>query len=137
MADVSMQTDQRRQKGGEPRRRGSASWGVKGNRLATDGKGQSRSERLSSYGYEQQVSTNAQTGSITSLRPSLGSADDGHHVSALTEGELEQGMPAEIVTGGRGHDDGENHECLGEKGIDSTILLNSNRTKTKDRGKET
>jgi len=104
--------------------------------MVKDEKGRRRKERLYFYGYKQHVSFNAQTGLITSLRPSPGSAYDGHFLPTLIEYDLEQGVPVSIVAADRGYDDGENHEFLREKGIASAIHLNRYRTEKKDKNKE-
>jgi len=108
----------------------------KGKRVVTYEKGRKRKERLYFYGYKEHVSINAQTGLITSIRASPGSAYDGHFLPSLIESDLEQGIPVGIVAADRGYDDGENHEFLREKGIDSAIHLNSYRTQKKDKNKE-
>lgn len=136
IADVNVEKDEKRRKEGQPPRDSSARWGVKGNKMVKDEKGRRRKERLYFYGYKQHVSMNAQTGLITSLRPSPGSAYDGHFLPSLIEGDLEQGIPVGIVAADRGYDDGENHEFLREKGIDSAIHLNRYRTEKKDENKE-
>ena len=76
----------------------SARWGVslhdpvgKGTRVVTDERGQRRKERLYFYGYKQHVSFNVQTGLITSIRASPGSAYDVHFLPSLIESDLEQG----------------------------------------------
>jgi len=143
IADVNVEKDERRQKGGKPPRDGSARWGVslqdpvgKATTVVKDEKGRKRKERLYFYGYKEHVSMNAQTGLITSLRPSPGSAYDGHFLPSLTESDLEQGIPVGIVAADRGYDGGENHEFLREKGIASAIHLNSHRTQKKDKNEE-
>jgi len=136
VADVNVEKDEKRQRDGRPPRDGSARWGVKGNKLVRDEEGRRRKERLYFYGYKGHVSMNAQCGLITSIRASPGSAYDGHFLPTLVEEDLEQGLPVEVVAADRGYDDGENHEFLREKGIDSAIHLNSYRTKKKDKNKE-
>ena len=108
----------------------------KGNKVVRDEKGRKRKERLYFYGYKEHVSMNAQCGLVTSLRPSPGSAYDGHYLSPLVESDLDQGIPVGVVAADRGYDDGENHEFLREKGIASAIHLNSYRTGKKDANKE-
>jgi len=135
VADVNVEKDERRQKDGQPPRDGSARWGVKGNKMVKDERGGKRKERLYFYGYKEHVGFNTQTGLITSLRPSPGSAYDGHFLPSLIEDDLEQGVLVGVVAADRGYDDGENHEFLREKGIDSAIHLNSYRTQKRDKTK--
>jgi len=133
IADVNIEKDEKRQRDGQPPRDGSARRGVKGNKMARDEKGRRRKERIYLYCYKQHVSLNAQTGLITSLRPSPGSAYDGHFLPSLIESDLEQEIPVGIVAADRGYDDGENHEFSRERGIASAIHLNSYRTQKKDK----
>jgi len=102
----------------------------------SDEKGRRRKQKEYFYGYKQHVSLNAETGLITSLRFSPGSAYDGHFLPPLIESDLEQGVPVRIVAADRGYDDGENHEFLRQKGIASAIHLNRYRTQKKDKNKE-
>ena len=136
VADVNVEKDEKRQRDGRPPRDGSARWGVKGKKVVRDEEGRRRKERLYFYGYKEHVSMNARCGLITSTRASPGSAYDGHYLPTLVEEDLEQGVPVSIVAADRGYDDGENHEFLREKGIDSAIHLNSYRTEKKDKNKE-
>ena len=46
IADVNIEKDERRQKDGQSPRDGSARWGVKGNKMVKDERGQRRKERL-------------------------------------------------------------------------------------------
>jgi len=143
IADVNTEKEVRRRKKGELPRDPNARWGVslqdpvgKGTKRVTDEKGRSRKEKEYFYGYKQHVSLNAETGLITSLRFSPGSAYDGHFLPPLIESDLEQGVPVGIVAADRGYDDGENHEFLRQKGIASAIHLNRYRTQKKDKDKE-
>jgi IS5 family transposase len=136
VADVNVEKDERRRREGKPPRDGSARWGAKGKKVVRDEKGRRRKERLYFYGYKEHVSFNAQTGLITSIRASPGSAYDGHYLPTLIQSDLEQGIPVRVVAADRGYDDGENHEFLREKGIDSAIHLNSYRTQKRDKNKE-
>lgn len=61
----------------------------KGTKRVTDEKGWSRKEKEYFYGYKQHASLNAETGLITSLRFSPGSAYDGHYLPTLVEENLE------------------------------------------------
>jgi len=69
----------------------------KGNKVVRDEKGRKRKERLYFYGYKEHVSMNAQCGLVTSLRPSPGSAYDGHYLSPLVESDLDQGIPVGVA----------------------------------------
>lgn len=79
LADVNASKDKKRQeKGGGPRDP-DANWGAKG-------KKQGRTQYF--YGYKQHVSLDAQTGLITSVHHSDGSAYDGHHLMGLIEQDI-------------------------------------------------
>jgi IS5 family transposase len=110
--------DQRRQAGDKPRDP-DARWGVKGSKGG---------QPKYFYGYKQHVSLNAETGLITSVYHTEGSAYDGHQLRRLIEQDLRQGIGVEVVAGDRGYDDGENHYFLELRGIGNAICLNDYRT---------
>ena len=96
------------------------------------------------YNHKQHVSLDAQTGLITSVHHSDGSAYDGHHLMGLIEQDLEQGIGMEVVAADRGYDacpraqrmNGENHYFLELQGIGDALCLNRYRTQKKDQNKE-
>jgi len=81
------------------------------------------------------VSLNAETGLITSLKVTEGSAYDGHELPDLVRSDLAQGVEARVYAGDKGYDDGENHEFLKEKGLKSALRLKRTRTQKKDPNK--
>ncbi len=81
------------------------------------------------------MSLNAETGLITSLEVTPGSAYDGHQLPSLVGKDLAQGVGAEVYAGDRGYDDGENHQFLWERGLKSALRLNDYRTQKKDPNK--
>jgi IS5 family transposase len=135
LADVNTSKDKGRQKEGEGPRDPDARWGAKG-------KKQGRTQYF--YGYKQHVSLDAETGLITSVYHSDGSAYDGHYLMGLIEQDIEQGIPIEVVAADRGYDacpraqrrNGENHYFGEVNGIGDAICLKGYRTQKKDPNKE-
>jgi len=87
-------------------------------------------------GYKDQVSLNAETEIITSVKPGYGDEYDGRWFPYLVERDLKKGIEIETVAGDRGYDDGENHYFLEQKGVNSAIRLKDFRTQKKDSNKE-
>lgn len=135
VADVNVEKDDSRQKKGEGPRDSDARWGVKGKKVVRDEEGQKQGQPEYCYGYKTHVSLNAETGLITSLKVTPGSAYDGHHLADLVEQDLAQGVGAQVYAGDRGYDDGENHLYLKERGLKSALRLKRNRTQKKDPNK--
>lgn len=135
VAAVSVEKDEGRQRKGKGPRDAEARWGVKGNKRVRDEKGEERQQKEYFYGYKTHVSLNGETGLITSLTVTPGSAYDGHQLPALVEQDLAQGIGAQVYAGDRGYDDGENHEFLRERKLKSALRLNEYRTQKKDANK--
>jgi len=87
-------------------------------------------------GYKDQVSLNAGTELVSSVIPGHANDYDGHKLKKLVEKDLGKGVEVGVVAGDKGYDDGDNHYYLLNKGINSTIKLNSYRSWKKDRNKE-
>ena len=104
--------------------------------LAGEPKGKRQRRTQYFYGYKQSGSLDAETGLITSVYHSDGSAYDGHYLMRLIEHDLEQGIEMGVVAADRGYDDGENHYFLEVNGIGDAIGLNHYRTQKKDANKE-
>lgn len=136
IADVNVEKEEGRQKKGKGPRDPDARWGVKGSKRVRDEKGEEKRQKEYFYGYKAHISLNAQTGLITSLQVTPGSAYDGHHLPSLVAGDLAQGVGAQVYAGDKGYDDGDNHEFLRERGLKSALRLNQYRTRKKDVHKE-
>lgn len=135
IADVDVkEDDDRRDKGDGPRDE-DASWGTKGRRKVktTDGKIVETSKAF--YGYKAHISLNAESGIITAVVATTGRETDGHQFATLVEKDEQAGVEAEVYSGDRGYDDGENHELLHSKGKRSALILNRYRTEKKDGNK--
>jgi IS5 family transposase len=136
VADVNVGKDKRRQKEGGKARDRDATWGTKGDKVVMnrDGKQEKRPEYF--YGYKDQVSLNAETEMITSLKPGYGDEYDGRWLPYLIQRDIKKGIEVGTVAADRGYDDGENHHFLEQEGINSAIRLKTCRTEKKDKNKE-
>jgi IS5 family transposase len=115
---------------------GDAKWGAKGNKIAVGNDGKKHKETQYYYGYKDQVSLNAGNGLVTSVIPGRADDYDGHKFRKLVDKDLSKGIEVGIVAADKGYDDGENHYYLEQRGINSAIRLNNNRTRKKDGNKE-
>lgn len=136
IADVNIAKDRARQKGGSKPRDRDAIWGAKGEKVVVnkDGKKETKPEYF--YGYKDQISLNAETEIVTSIKPGYANDYDGRHLPDLVEKDLKKGIEVKVVAGDKGYDDGENHYFLNQKGINSAIRLNNYRTLKKDKNKQ-
>lgn len=136
VADVNVEEDdQRRKGGGQPRRDPEARWGTKGSRYRVTGEGQRELRREHFLGYKAHVSLNAENGLITSLVVTSGEVYDGHYLRPLVERDVDQGLPVAVYAGDRGYDDGENHLYLQTRRLKSALRLKTMRTAKKDGNK--
>jgi IS5 family transposase len=135
VADVNVQKDKQRQRGGKPPRDKGATWGAKGDKMVMGKDGKKHRERQYFYGYKDQVSLNADTELVTSVIPGYANDYDGHKLKKLVEKDAGKGIEVGTVAGDRGYDDGDNHYYLKEKGVNSAIRLNNYRTEKKDPNK--
>lgn len=136
VADVNLEKDKARQKERKAPRDKDATWGVKGEKVATGKNGKREKKKDYFYGYKDQVSLNAETQMITSIKPGYGNEYDGRWLPYLVERDLKKGIEVGTVAADRGYDDGENHYFLEQKGINSAIRLKGFRTEKKDPKKE-
>lgn len=136
VADVNVEEDdQRRKGGGKPRRDPDARWGTKGSWYRVTGEGKRELQRAHFLGYKAHVSLNAASELMTSVVVTTGEAYDGHQLPQLVERDVAQGLPVVVYAGDRGYDDGENHALLAARGLKSALRLNANRTQKKDGNK--
>ena len=87
-------------------------------------------------GYKTHVSLNAQTGLITSLVPTAGSAADNRQFPKLLAHDEAVEVKADIYAGDKAYDDTDLHYRLWEKGKHSALRLKQTRTRKKDANKE-
>jgi IS5 family transposase len=112
VADVNLEKDRKRQKGGKGPRDKDAGWGAKGDKVVVDKESQQHREGQYFYGYKDQVSLNAQSELVTSVIPGYANDYDGHKLKDLVEKDLSKGIDMDTVTGDKGYDDDENHYYL-------------------------
>jgi len=148
VANVNIKKDQFRQKKqNKPPRDKDASWGVKKVRKEKQDDGTVREIKDSFYGYKTHVSRNAKSGLVTSMTITGGEAPDGKELPTLVNKDRKLGIikEGEIIkengkltikggtayTGDKAYDDGDNHEFLKVKKLQSAIILKDTRTNSK------
>ncbi len=136
VADVNLGKDKQRQREGKGPRDKDATWGAKGDRVVVGKDSKRHKEKQYFYGYKDQVSLNASTELVTSIIPGQANDYDGHKLKKLVEKDLSKGIEIGTVAGDKGYDDGDNHNYLKARGINSAIRLNNYRTEKKDPNKE-
>jgi transposase, IS5 family len=132
VADVDNEADRRRQQAGQLPRDGEAQVVRKGKRRVTQADGSVVTEEVQYRGYKSHVSLNAETGLITTIRPSVGSAADNEQFAALLAHDEQLGVGARIYTGDRAYDDSDLHCRLWGLQKCSALKLKENRIGKKD-----
>ena len=127
-ADVDNDADRERQQQGQPPRDKQAQLVNKGRRRKTGPDGKQTMQDVQYLGYKSHVSVNAETGLITSLTPTGGSAPDNKQMPELLAHDAEVGAPAEIYAGDKAYDDTDLHVRLWALGKHSALTLNDYRT---------
>jgi transposase, IS5 family len=135
VADVDNDADRKRQEKGGPPRDPQAQLVKKGRRRKTEADGKVTTKEVQYLGYKSHVSLNAQTGIITSLHPTFGSAADNKQFKSLLDHDEVLQVGAEIYAADRAYDDTELHYALQCAGKHSALHLNSYRTQKKDPNK--
>lgn len=129
IADVDVRKDQERgQKGARPRD-GEAAWGTKGRKRVKTLEGKQVLTNQSFYGYKAHLSLNAQSEIITSVVVTPGNKPDGKQFEQLVKEDQKVGVEAQVYSGDRAYDDGDNHELLRSRGKHSALCLNRYRTR--------
>jgi transposase, IS5 family len=136
IANVDVTEDDKRHKDGKARRDKGASWGCKGKRTVKTSDGKKAEVNKMFYGYKSHFSLNAESELITAVVPTTGRLTDGQQFPELVKKDEEAGVDAEVYSGDKGYDDGENHDLLWQKGKKSALTLNRYRTEKKDGNKE-
>ena len=148
IANVNLTKDKFKQKKkGKPPRDKDASWGVKKVKKVKQPDGTVKEVKDSFYGYKTHVSKNAENGLVTSMTITGGEAPDGKELPALVnkdrklgiakEGEIQKDNGQLTIKGGtaytadKAYDDGDNHEFLKVKKLQSAIILKDTRTNSK------
>jgi IS5 family transposase len=136
VADVDHDADRDRQQQGRPSRDKQAQLVKKGKRRKTGPDGKLTMQDVQYLGYKSHVSVNAETGLITSLTPTGGSAADNKQVPELLAHDAEVGAPAEIYAGDKAYDDTDLHFRLWALGKHSALTLNDYRTAASNEHRE-
>lgn len=132
VADVDHEADRQRQQAGRGPRDGQAQLVRKGQRRVTKADGSVVKEEVHYRGYKSHVSLSAETGLITTIRPSGGSAADNEQFPALLAHDEQLGVGATIYAGDRAYDDSDLHCRLWGLHKHSALKLKESRTHKKD-----
>lgn len=136
VADVDNDADRERQAKGQAPHDPQAQLVKKGKHPVTQPNGEVKTEDVQYLGYKSHVSLNAETGLITSVVPTAGSAADNIQFPALLAHDEALGVNADIYSGDRAYDDTDLHYRLWQKGKHSALRLHDYRTNKKDGNKE-
>jgi IS5 family transposase len=128
VADVDHEADRCRQEQGQPPRDGQAQLVKKGKRRTTGPDGRVTTQEVQYLGYKSHVSLNAETGLITTVVPTGGSAADNEQFPKLLAHDTQVGVAATIYSGDKAYDDTELHYQLWSEGKYSALRLNDYRT---------
>lgn len=148
IADVNLPKDKfRQEKKGKPPRDPDARWGVKKMKKVKQADGTLKEEKVSFYGYKTHVSANAQNGLVTSMTVTGGEVYDGDELPTLVNKDRKLGIVKEgevtkengkleikggtAYTADKAYDDGDIHEFLKVKKLQSAIILKDTRTNSK------
>ena len=135
-ANVNSDRDRERHEQGKPSADPDATVVHKGKRLVTRANGTVEQRELMHLGYKTHVSQDAETGIVTSIKPTTGCSADNEQFLDLVKSDTELGVTADTYTADKGYDDGELHAELKKQGKHSALMLNRKRTEKKDANKE-
>jgi len=128
VADVDNDADRQRQAQGQPPRDKQAQLVKKGQRRKTGPDGQVHLQETQYLGYKSHVSLDAETGLITTLEPTGGSAADNQQFPKLLAHDAQVGVAADTYAGDKAYDDSDQHYRLWHQGKHSALRLNDYRT---------
>lgn len=148
IANVNLPKDTfRKEKKGKNPRDPDARWGVKKVRKIKQTDGAVKEVTDSFYGYKTHVSRDTESGLVTALTVTSGETADGGQFQPVVNKDRKLGIIAEgkpvvkdgviTVEGGtaytadKAYDDGENHEFLKARNLQSAIILKDTRTASK------
>ena len=135
IANVDNDKDRHRQEEGKPSVDPDATVVRKGERAVTEPDGSTEQKEIMYLGYETHVSMDAETGIVTSIKPSVGNTADNMQMPDLLAHDEALGVPGETYAGDRAYDDGELHALLRSKGKHSALRLHGYRTEKHDDNK--
>jgi IS5 family transposase len=136
VADVNVEKDRIRQEQGKPLADPEAEVVDKGEREVTKADLTTQKEEIMHRGYKTHVRLDAETGIVTSIKPTPGNVADNKQMPWLVRHDSKLGIPAETYAAGRAYDDGELHEMLKDLKKHSALKLHDFRTNKKDPDKE-
>jgi IS5 family transposase len=136
VADVDNEADRQRQEEGKPPRDRQAQLVKKGKRRKTGPDGKVREQNVQYLGYKSHVSLNAETGLITTIEPTGGSAADNEQFPKLLAHDEQLGVAAQIYAGDKAYDDTDQHYRLWQQGKHSALRLNDYRTAASNANRE-
>jgi IS5 family transposase len=136
VADVNVEKDRKRQKQGKPLAGPDAEVVHKGKGEVTKADLTTQVEEVIHRGYKTHVSMDAETGIVTSIKPTLGNVADNTQMPALVKHDAEIGVPGETYAADRAYDDGDLHSMLEDMGKHSALKLRKLRTQKKDQNKQ-
>ena len=128
VANVDNDADRQRQEKGKLPRDEQAQLVKKGKRRKTGPDGKVTVQEVQYLGYKSHVSMNAETGLITTIEPTGGSAADSKQFPKLLEHDEQVGVGADIYAGDKAFDDTDLHFRLWREGKHSALHLNHYRT---------
>ena len=134
-AHVNTEKDRDRQEEGRPPRDPDARRVHKGRRRKVVD-GESRTVEVSYHGFKTHSSTNAATGIVTSLVPSLGHKADNKAAPELVAHDLAMGVPCEVYGGDKAYDDGDLRYRIRQLGIEDGFCLRDFRLNKKNGNRE-
>lgn len=148
VANVNLTKDKfRREKKNKPPRDPDARWGVKKVKKVKQNDGTVKEVKDSFYGYKTHMAKNTQSGLVTALTVTGGEAPDNEELPTLVDKDRKLGIAKEgeitkenskleikggtAYTADKAYDDGDNHEFLKVKKLQSAIILKDTRTNSK------
>lgn len=151
IANVNIPKDEKRQKNkGKGPRDPDARWGVKKIRKVTQEDGTTTIVKDSFYGYKTHVSRDTGSGLVSAITVTSGQVPDGDEFQPLVNKDRRLGITTEgtpsisqgtvTIEGGtaytadKAYDDGDNHEFLATRNLQSAIILKTTRTASKQQG---
>jgi IS5 family transposase len=133
---VNNDKDRERHEQGKPSADPDAMVVNKGKRLVTKADGTVEQRELMHLGYKTQVSQDAETGIVTSIKPTTGSSADSKQMADLIDNDKTVGVTADTHTADKGYDDGDLHTKLQKEGKHSALMLKDVRTQKKNENRE-
>lgn len=89
----------------------------------TEPDGTTHKEEVKYLGYKTHVSLDAETGIVTSIKPTIGESALNKQMPDLIRHDAKMGVPAGTYAGDKGYDDGELHTLLWHLGEHSALRL--------------